>query len=103
MIYNLEGLVEAAMPNSPSKLFDLTRNSEMTKDCSMCTEQQVNTVSRNTEGRKILTVEEYFDVQIQAARKHVEELCIKKAKLEALQLHKVPYDELHQLVQCYLF
>lgn len=36
--------------------------------------------------RKIVTIRETLDRRIEAARKHVEDLCITKAKLEALNV-----------------
>lgn len=45
-----------------------------------------------------LTVEEQFDKLIQEARQQVEKLCVKKAKLEAMNLHKYPYSDLVNLL-----
>jgi hypothetical protein len=50
-----------------------------------------------------LTVGETFDLQIQQARKHVEALCIKKAKLEALNITPMPYRELSNLLEAGLY
>ena len=46
-----------------------------------------------------LTVGEAFDIRIQETRKHVEALCIKKAKLEALNITPMPYRELNNLLE----
>lgn len=47
------------------------------------------------------TVGEIFDMRIQEARKYVESLCIKKAKLEALNMTNMPYNELSSLLDMY--
>lgn len=49
------------------------------------------------------TVEEYFDGQIQLARQRVEELCIKKAKLEALGMLDYTHNDLMVLLNSYPF
>lgn len=46
-----------------------------------------------------LTVGEAFDIRIQEALKHVEALCVKKAKLEALNITPMPYRELSSLLE----
>lgn len=47
------------------------------------------------------TVDEVFQAQIEQARKFVEELCVKRAKLEALNMHKMPYNEVRNLLDTY--
>lgn len=41
-----------------------------------------------------VTVEEHLNERIESARKHVENLCIAKAKVETLGLLKYPHSEL---------
>lgn len=53
--------------------------------------------------KKPVTVDETFDEQIKSARKRVEELCVKKAKLEALNMLHMPYDDLRTLLEVYRF
>lgn len=45
-----------------------------------------------------ITLGEHYDIQIQAARERVEELCVAKAKLEAMQLLNHPYHQMTKLV-----
>lgn len=52
---------------------------------------------------KVLTVDEVFKQQIEQARKHVEELCIKRAKLEALNMSSMPYNQIRNLLEFYPF
>jgi len=49
------------------------------------------------------TVEEHFNAAIKDARQYLEDLCIKKAKLETLNLHKVPFQEVRRLFETYPF
>jgi hypothetical protein len=49
------------------------------------------------------TVDEVLQEQIEQARKAVENLCIKRAKLEALNMHKMPYNEVRNLLDTYPF
>lgn len=44
------------------------------------------------------SVKEVLDEEILRARKHLEDLCIKKAKLETLGLLELPYGELNRLL-----
>lgn len=45
-----------------------------------------------------VTVEEYLNQRIETARKHVEFLCIAKAKAETLGLLKYPHSELTDML-----
>jgi hypothetical protein len=49
------------------------------------------------------TVGEVYDKRIENARKMVEQLCVKKAKLEALNMLHMPYRELSELLDTYPF
>jgi len=49
------------------------------------------------------TVDQVFADQIEQARKAVETLCIKRAKLEAAGLSNHPYEELTSLLNTYPF
>lgn len=48
-----------------------------------------------------ITLGEHYDIMITQARERVEELCVKKAKLEALQLLNHPYHQMRQLMDSY--
>ncbi len=53
--------------------------------------------------RDTLTVDEVFAERIEQARKHLEQLCIKRAKLEALGMKDYPYREIIGLLETYLY
>lgn len=57
----------------------------------------------SVQAKKSQTVGEHFDEQIQMARQRLEELCIKKAKLEALGMINHPYPDLIALLTSYPF
>lgn len=48
--------------------------------------------------RRAITVEEYLNQCIETARKHVENLCIAKAKAETLGILKYPHAELMDML-----
>lgn len=49
------------------------------------------------------TLGDVFDYQIEQARKNVEALCVKKAKLEALNMLHMPYQQIRSLLEVYPF
>lgn len=49
------------------------------------------------------TIEEVFNSQIETARQRVEALCVQKAKLEALNMHKMPFQQVRSLLDLYPF
>lgn len=49
------------------------------------------------------TIGEVFDTRIEEARRHVEQLCVKKAKLEALNMLHMPYKQIRDLMETYPF
>lgn len=52
---------------------------------------------------EVLTVDEVFKRRIEQARKDVEELCIRRAKLEALNMSSMPYNQIRNLLEIYPF
>ena len=60
---------------------------------------QCSELKRNPWNDPKLTIGEAMDIHIQEARKVVEEMCIKKAKLEAMGWLKLPYHEVQGLLR----
>lgn len=69
--------------------------------CSTQCDQKISTVSNAQKADR--TVGEVFDDSITTARKNVENLCIKKAQLEAMQLLNHPYHQLSEMLRAYPF
>lgn len=59
------------------------------KDCAMCTEKSVTDTAIQKEEQ---TVGQYLDVQIKQARQRLEDLVIRKAKLDTAGITQFPVD-----------
>ena len=72
--------------------------------CNCDTTQTAPSVDGKSAEKQVdKTVDEVFQEQIEGARKFLEQLCIKRAKLEALNMHKMPYNEVRSLLETYTF
>jgi hypothetical protein len=68
--------------------------------CISAETNQCSELKRNPWNDPKLTVGEAMDIRIQEARYVVEQLCIQKAKLEAMDWLKLPYHDTRKLINC---
>lgn len=62
---------------------------------------QCSELTRNPWTDPKLTIGEAYDIRIKEARYAVEQLCIQKAKLEAIDWLKLPYHDTRKLINCF--
>ena len=69
----------------------------------MNTDKAVDGQVQNPWANPNLTMGEAYDLHIKHAREHVEAMCVKKAKLEAMNLLSHPYRQMRELLEMHSF